>query len=217
MNLNKHTIIENSCINSNIQNANKFFKENDIKFNGEYLKLDRKDAIAIEILKVNKIHGKILFDPYEQTVYGDLTTNSEDNVEIKTFYVWYGINVLSADMEYFACDSEGCIIYEDGKKVPFEQGYFNDCLGWVYNLKECDILFLVNEKLGIFYTIENFQAMRENLMKHYEEGTEPIGIHLGWTNDHNKKLTRVFHLHLDKTEYIEAIGGKITKYTFEII
>ena len=222
MKLKTHTIIKEKDLNFNIKRANKHFKDNDIKIKignrYKYLTLCRDEALLITILQDNDIKGNIIDEPYEQATKGDLTIISEDkkNLEVKTFYLWRGINSLSLDMQYYACDSEGTILYSNGKKVPFEQGYFHNNLGWVYNLKECDIIILINEELGTFYTLENFQEVRENLIDHYEKGTEPEGIKLGWTPDKKKKLTRVFHIHLDEIQYIEAIGGKITKYTFEI-
>lgn len=217
MKLKKHTVIQLKNLNSNIEKVRKLRKETGDK----NCKLSRIESIVLEILKANDIHGNFLFDPYEQTVRGDIKVNENDKTlysDIKTFYIWNSLNSLSFDLLYFKCNENGIILYDkNGMKIPFEQGYFNDSRGWLYHLEETDILILVNEKEGIFYVLENFQEVRNNLINHFENGTEPEGIHLGWTNDHNKKVTRVFHLHLDKTEYIEAIGGKITKYTFEII
>lgn len=215
MKLKKHTIIQRKAINSNIQNVRNIAKEE-----GENYKLSKSESIVLEILKANNIHGTFLFDVKAQTIKGDIEINENDKnlySDIKTFYIWDSLNSLSIDLVYYKCNEKGIILYENGEKIPFKQGHFNDHYGWLYHLIEADMLILVNEREGIFYILENFQEVRANLIKHFENNTEPEGIYLGWTNDHNKKLTRVFHLHLDKTEYIEAIGGKITKYTFEII
>ena len=222
MELKEITEISLKHCTSRKEEANEWFKENNID-----CRMSETEAIVLELLTVNDIHGGYLTDIEEQTTNGDIQIE-ELNIQIFADIKSFTLNKynkhfkLAVDIYYYKCDELGNLLYENKKPIPHKQGYYQDNLGWIFHLEECDLLILINKKEGVVYIVENFQSLRNEIIKaidnNYIEKFGNIVDKLDFNSYNNAiKSTKLLWIDLDNEWICNKLGINVKKYKFKLI
>lgn len=227
--LNKNTIIYQNDIDEYYQKMVNYHKE---AYPNDRHKPNKDEAIAIEILKANDIHGVWMDGVLDQLIKWDIEFTIDNKVidaDIKHCFThsnhkkWF----VACDIEYYKCDEMGNPILDNKRYyTPYNQNNTDDSLGWVFHLEECDMLMLINKSKGVMFTIENFQAMREIFIEYHINGSIPFSrskLYEYISTDPvykdiypKKKLTKTFYLNLEDEWLHQQLGITVTKYNFII-
>lgn len=200
---------------------------------GEYIKykcrVSDSEAIVMQLLAVNNIHGNFLDEEKAQTTCGDIRIdeiegqNVEIFADIKSFKKnTKGQFCLAIDLLYYECDEYGNIKYKDG--IPLLYNNNGSPEGWVFHLEYCDVLILINTEENVLYIVENFQNLREKIINTINTNEKELGKigNIAWKVDENiytgecLKVTKLLWVNLRDEMKCHSLGIQINRYKYEV-